>query len=87
MEAYARALELKPDHHNGLGLCCETQGHYQQAVELFDRAVGIHEEFAQAHHNRSRMLTLLGRAEEAVEAALRCSAIESQEANVAIARS
>ncbi len=65
-EAYVRAESLDHDHPyvwNGLGMCAESAGNLDVAVEMFDRAVESSLEFDAAHANRARVLEALGRTE------------------------
>ena len=71
--AYEQALALKPDHQiavNGLGLCAEQSGDLEAALRCFERAIGFHEEFAEAHANRDRVLILQGRRTESIDRTL-----------------
>ena len=77
--ALARALELEPDHvraydaHLQLGLIAQQEGHYEDAMRHYRRAIDLNARPAGAYVNLASALQELGRVEEArraLEAAL-----------------
>jgi protein O-GlcNAc transferase len=78
--AAERALELAdaaalkepsyPDVHNLRGLCLMALEQPDDALEAFDQAIGLNDEYADAHENRARVLGSLGRRREAQHAEL-----------------
>lgn len=79
--AFARALddfdgaaERAPgyaDVHNLRGCCLAGLRRLEEAIEAFDRAIEINEDYVEAHDNRARTLRSAGRSAEAEAAARR----------------
>lgn len=57
--------ENNPQAHNSAGLAFKQQECYEKALEHFNAAIRINPAYVQAWHNRSVMLALLGRYDEA----------------------
>lgn len=88
--AFARALddfdaaaERAPgyaDVHNLRGCCLAGLQRMDEAIEAFDRAIAINEDYVEAHDNRARTLRSAGRSAEAEAAARRgAQAAQSQQ--------
>jgi len=54
-----------PDVHNKAGLCLAMLGEPEAALKAFDEAIGIADDYAEAHLNRAIVLQELGRFDEA----------------------
>ena len=70
--AYRTALSIEPDYPyalNGLGLCAEAAGQGSEALAFFERALASDAGFAEAQHNRTRILTILDNTASALDAA------------------
>jgi tetratricopeptide (TPR) repeat protein len=77
--ALARAIELEPDHvrssdaHDFLGLIAQREGHYEEAIRHYRRAIELNARAAAAYVNLAAALQETGRLEDArraLEAAL-----------------
>ncbi|THD58580.1 tetratricopeptide repeat protein [Phenylobacterium sp.] len=67
-----RAAELQPDLapiHNEIGICLHEVGRWPEALEALDRAADLDPGYYAAQVNRAKVLTALGRLEEAETAA------------------
>lgn len=90
-EDYGEALEsfravLKehpgfPDVRNKAGLCLAMLGDLDAALEEFDRALEINDDYAEAHLNRAIVLNDLGRFEEARQAFARADELDRRHTN------
>jgi protein O-GlcNAc transferase len=68
--ACRQALDLDPRNHDCLhllGVLAGRAGRADQAIGLFEQALAVSPDFAEAHANRGLALTQLGRFEEAVQ--------------------
>jgi tetratricopeptide (TPR) repeat protein len=68
--SYKKALSIDDRHLyalNGLGFCAELKGNLQVALEYWERVIAIDSDNGEAYAGRCRVLTQLGRKEEAVE--------------------
>jgi tetratricopeptide (TPR) repeat protein len=80
-----RMLESKPPPprlhlvHAALGRLFKRQGKLAEALECYDRALQMHEDFAEAWNNKGAALEWLGRAEEAAECYGRAVALRPNE--------
>lgn len=80
-ECFAAARSRNDRHHfaiNGLGMCAIARGNHREALEYFDLAIRINEEFADAHANRSEALTRLERHADAYHSAARSVEIQPE---------
>ena len=77
--ALARAVEIEPSHvrssdaYNLLGMIAQSEGHPEEAIRLYRRAIEINARPAEAYTNLASVLLDLGRVDEArgaLEAAL-----------------
>jgi len=82
-QACRQALQADPRHVASLllmGLIADRAGHPQAALELFDRALALAPDFAQAHCSRGMALGSLGRPQEAEQAFRRSLALKPGQA-------
>lgn len=69
LRAYADAITLEPgrsDYYNGMGLAYYRKKSYDQALKLFAAATEVDPNDATARYNHACVLSLLGRADEAL---------------------
>jgi tetratricopeptide (TPR) repeat protein len=79
IEAYARAIEIKPDYDSAWynrGLALYNLGRLEEAIEAYARAIEIKPDHDLAWNNRGSALYNLGRLEEAIEAYARAIEIK-----------
>ncbi len=69
LEAYAKALELDPEHvnaYNGRGNAYQALGEYEKAVSDYDKAIGLDPEYVIGYYNRGNAYQAVGKYEEAL---------------------
>jgi tetratricopeptide (TPR) repeat protein len=76
LAAYARAERLEPENPNAYAAAATTNamaGRHDEALLLFDRAIGKDARHAAAHSGRGHVLKTIGRQEDAVQAYRHCT--------------
>ena len=71
IEAYAKALSIKPDYadaYNNMGVALTEQGKLSEAVEVFRKGLFIKPDHSEAYSNMGNALKEQGELEEAIEA-------------------
>jgi tetratricopeptide (TPR) repeat protein len=71
MEAYDRALVIKPDYYaalNNKGIALKALGKHDEAIETYDKALEIKPDAYEAWNNKGNALAALGKHDEAMEA-------------------
>jgi tetratricopeptide (TPR) repeat protein len=79
VEAYNKALAIKPDHaeaHNNMGVTLKDQGKLEEAIEAYSKALAIKPDYADAYNNMGVTLKDQGKLEEAIEAYSKALAIK-----------
>ena len=70
IEAYKKALSIKPDYaeaYYNIGLTFQAQGKLEDAIEAYNRALSIKPDYAKSLNNMGNILKEQGRLEEAIE--------------------
>ena len=86
--AYAHFRGILDEHpgfadvRNKAGLCLAMMGDVDSALEEFDEALKLNDDYAEAHLNRAIVLNDLGRFEEASEAFHLASKLDTQDSRV-----
>jgi len=71
VEAYSKALAIKPDYaeaHNNMGNTLQTQGKLEEAIETYNKALAIKPDYAEVYNNMGVTLQAQGRLKEAIKA-------------------
>ena len=71
IEAYGRALSIKPDYaeaYNNMGNALKAQGKLVEAIEAYNKAFSIKPDYADAYNNMGNILKTQGKLDEALEA-------------------
>ena len=71
VEAYKKALSIKPDYaevYNNLGVTLQKQGKLKEALEAYQKALSINPDYDDAHYNTGNALKDQGKLAEAREA-------------------
>ena len=71
IEAYNKALAIKPDHENAyynMGIAFKSQGKLDEAVEAYKKAIFIKPDYVNAYNNMGNAFKSQGKLDEAVEA-------------------
>tara|TARA_B100001057_G_scaffold86673_1_gene82604 strand:+ start:216 stop:2189 length:1974 start_codon:yes stop_codon:yes gene_type:complete len=71
MEAYDKALSIKPDYAEVLynvGIALEENGKLDEAIEAYNKALASKPDFAEAYNNIGNALNEQGKPDEAIEA-------------------
>ena len=71
VEAYTKAISLKPDHaetYNNMGNALREQEKLEEAKEAYKKALCIKPDYAEAHYNMGIALDDQGKLEEAIQA-------------------
>ena len=82
LENFTAVIKKYPnfaDIRNRVGLCQAMMGNPQEALKQFDRALGINEDYAEAHLNKAIVLNELGRFEEAQTSFQRASELDTRD--------
>jgi len=79
VEAYSKALAIKPDYaeaYNNMGVTLQDQGKLEEAIEAYNKALAIKPDYAEAYNNMGVTLQAQGKLEEAIEAYSKALAIK-----------
>jgi len=79
VEAYSRALTIKPDYadaYYNMGIILKKQGKLEEAIEAYNKALAIKPDNADAYYNMGIILKEQGKLEEAIEAYNKALAIK-----------
>ena len=71
IEAYNKALSLKPDYadaYNNMGISLAGQGKVAEAIEAYNKALSLKPDYAEAYYNMGTSLAGQGKLAEAIEA-------------------
>ena len=71
IEAYTRALSIKPDYAEAsynMGIALKEQGKLEEAIEVFNKAISIKPDYADAYNNLGNVLREQGKLEESIKA-------------------
>ncbi|GMR14110.1 MAG: hypothetical protein BMS9Abin29_2343 [Gemmatimonadota bacterium] len=82
LENFAAVIKQNPnfaDIRNKAGLCEAMMGNPQAALEQFDAALAINEDYAEAHLNKAIVLNEMGRFEEAWVSFKRASELDTRD--------
>jgi Tfp pilus assembly protein PilF/lysophospholipase L1-like esterase len=85
VRSYASALKLMPDHRNSMAFLASLysrNGYYEQAENIYRRALDSHQDDPQLHCNLGILLANTGREQEAVTAFNRAHELEPSNAMV-----
>ncbi len=82
LENFAAVIKKNPnfaDIRNKAGLCQAMMGNPQAALKQFDAALGINEDYAEAHLNKAIVLNEVGRFDEAQLSFKRASELDTRD--------
>ena len=85
VEAYTKALAIKPDYaevYNNMGITLKDQGKLEAAVEAYTKALAIKPDYAEVNSNMGNVLREQGKPEQAIEAYTKALAIKPDYAEV-----
>ena len=70
IEAYTKALSIKPDYaeaYNNMGVALKDQGKLDEAIEAYTKAFSIKSDYTDAYYNMGVVLQEQGKLDEAIE--------------------
>lgn len=82
LQHFRAVIEKNPnfaDVRNKAGLCHAMMGHGEEALAEFEAALGINEDYAEAHLNKAIVLNELGRFEDAWRSFKRASELDTRD--------
>ena len=82
LQNFAAVIKKNPDFadiRNKAGLCQAMMGNPQAALKQFDAALGINEDYAEAHLNKAIVLNEVGRFDEAQASFIRASELDTRD--------
>ena len=79
IEAYKKALSIKPDYaeaYNNMGVTLQEQGKLKEAINAYKKAISIKPDYAEAYNNMGNAFKLQGKLDDAIEAYNRALSIK-----------